>query len=813
MASERKRANSVSRYDGGHDRPPDNVLLTPVADPDGTTRSRVGTLGKLLIAAIAGGLVLAAIALPTVGGIGLATRSSISTFDHLPSQLKDDGNPPQTSVIVAGDGTTQIANLYLQNRQVVPLAKIPPVARQALIAIEDSRFYEHHGVDTRGVLRALVSNGKSGTVRQGGSTLTQQYVKQVLLYQATNSSGQQQATADTLARKLREARLALALENKLSKDQILARYMNIAYFGSGAYGIETAAHTYFGVPASQLSLPQAALLAGMVQSPNGYDPYRHKTLARDRRHEVLTRMQQQGYIKSAQMHAADKTPIRLAQKAVTPANGCSETITPSTGFFCDYVRNYLTDVLHLTRTQLYNGGLTIRTTLNAGIQAHVQAGIGHYVPLGNPAAAVMDVVQPGTGRVLAMAVNRTYGSGPKQTTINLGVRAVAHAGSTYKVFTLAAALQKKVPFSYVINSPATAVAPGLGYTRAQPAHNDNGEVCQTCDLQRATVQSVNTYFVKLLDSPYFGDDLSLPVKDAQRMGLSAHTLSNTQASDIISSHRGAFTLGYPATSPLDMATAYATIAANGKMCPPNPILSITDSTGKALPVKTPACQQVLDPKIANGMSNIMRGDTQSSVGYNTTQGLVNVGNNHAAAGKTGTDNASGGLWFVGYTPQLAGSVAVFNPDAPSHPVATIPGHPAPLFGRFSAGIWQAALGGIIDGQPASAWLPTDPSVVFGDSVPVPCVVGSSVGAASNSLAGQGFNSFVTSTVDSATAAGTVIGQNPACGGRISKGQQIGLRTSNGKLKKKPVKKKKPPTHGRPGPPTHPPIVRPPPGHH
>ncbi|HVX44939.1 MAG TPA: transglycosylase domain-containing protein, partial [Mycobacteriales bacterium] len=299
---------------------------------------------------------MAAIALPTIGGLGLATSKSIDTFNDLPTALKNDGKPSQRSVMVASDGSTRIANLYLQNRQVIPLSEIPEVSRKAQIAVEDSRFYEHHGLDTRGVLRALLHDTQSGGASQGGSTLTQQYVKQVLLYSADTPEEQKKATEDTLGRKLREARLAIALEKKLSKNEILARYLNIAYFGAGAYGIETAAQTYFGIHASQLNLPQAALLAGLVQSPYGYDPYKHRDLALKRRHVVLTRMQQQGYITKAQMTEADKTPIEVLPKKAAPSNGCGEALLPDSGFFCDYVRSYLTDVLHLTKSQLYNGG-------------------------------------------------------------------------------------------------------------------------------------------------------------------------------------------------------------------------------------------------------------------------------------------------------------------------------------------------------------------------------------------------------------------------------------------------------------------------
>lgn len=769
------------------------------SSPDPVRKS--ATLVKLLATALAAGVIVAAICLPTIGGLGFATGKSIDTFNDLPSVLKNDGKPPQRSVMVAADGSTRIANLYLQNRQVIPFDQIPKVARKAQIAIEDSRFYHHHGVDTRGVLRALLHDTGSGGSSQGGSTLTQQYVKQVLLYNADNAEEQRKATEDTIGRKLREARLALALEKKLSKHQILARYLNIAYYGSGAYGIETAAQTYFGIHASQLSLPQAALLAGLVQSPTGYDPYTHADLALKRRHVVLTRMQQQGYITKAQMREADRSPLGVRAKQAAPANGCGETLLPDTGFFCDYVRSYLRNVLHLTKTQLYNGGLIIRTTLDPDLQRRAAEAVSAAVPKDNPAAAVLDSVQPGTGKVQAMAVNRNFGvdgSDPTQTTINLGVKPVAQAGSTYKAFTVASALEKRVPFSYQIQADYTAVAPSLGYSADAPAHNDSPAESGLYDLQKATVQSVNTYFIQLLESRYFNSDLTGPVRMAQRLGMKAHSVTDRVADDVITNHRGSFTLGAVPTSPLDMADAYATFAANGKYCPPNPIREIIKPDGDRLPIKTPQCKQVLDPKVANGVNNILHGDMDSTVSYNTTHGDIDVGNDHAASGKTGTTNDSAGLWFDGYTPKYSAAVAVFNPAAPSKTVESIPGHEGEmLYGRFSADIWNAAFAPVISAEPPSSWPAPAQSVVWGDSVAVPCVVGASEVDASKTLGEQGFTSTsTTSPVDNPKPAGTVLSQSPACGARAAKNSLVQLTLSNG------VKPPPPPPPKPPKPPKH-----------
>lgn len=722
---------------------------------------------------------MAAIALPVVGGLGIAARNSAKTFDNLPTALEADGRPPETSVITAANGQT-IANLYLQNRAIVELSEIAPVARKALIAIEDSRFYEHNGFDTRGTLRALLSDTSSGEATQGGSTLTQQYVKQVLLYSAKTEAEEQAAIADTLGRKLREARIAVALEDKLSKDEILSRYLNIAYFGSGAYGIETAAQTYFGIPAAELNLPQAALLAGLVQSPTGYDPHEHMDRALERRHTVLFRMAELGYITRTQAAQADRTPIELIAKPEAPQNGCTEVILPDSGFFCDYVRSYLTNVLHLTQQQLYQGGLTIKTTLDPAMQQNVMSSLTSTVPKGNPAAGVMDIVEPGTGRVQAMGVTRDFdvdADDPKDTTINLATKPVALAGSTYKVFTLAAALEQRVPFDYAQDSPAE-------YDSAlfdAVFHNDSESENGAYTLEHATVQSVNTYFIKLLESPYFNGDLTKPVRIAQKLGMGANSVTDSVASEVIDNKRASFTLGAVPTSPLDMANAFATIAAKGKWCPPNPILSITGPDGKQLPIKKPKCKQVMEEKIAVGLSDILKGDVSDDepyIGYNTA-GNAALDDSHPAAGKTGTTNDNSAVWFAGYTPTLSGATAIFDPDAPSRKITTIPDQPTDVYGDFAAEIWQQAVQPIVEKQQPWSWPPAEDSVRYGDSEELPCLYGVTPEDAHAQLLALGFTPIDGDYIWSAAPAGTVADQSPACGGRFGKGTEITLTFSAG----------------------------------
>ncbi|MGZ6792983.1 MAG: transglycosylase domain-containing protein, partial [Mycobacteriales bacterium] len=363
------------------------------------------------------GLALAGLALPVVGGLGLAAKSASDTFNDLPDQLPALALQ-QRSRILDADGHV-LATLFTENRVQVRLDDVPVLARQALIAIEDNRFYEHRGIDVKGTLRALARNSSSGAVQQGGSTLTQQYVKNVLIESARTEAGQKAATERTAKRKLQEAKYALALEHRMTKDQILEGYLNIAYYGSGVYGIGTAANHYFGKAASQLDLAQGALLAGMVQNPNAYDPTLHPKAAVTRRNTVLARMQQLGYISDADQAAASREPLHL--RVTTVHSGC-EAPGVTAPFFCDYVRRYLEDgpagaALGSTRQErqerLLAGGLTIRTTLDPKVQLAAQQAVNGKVPPTDPfgAVAVADTVEPGTGYVKAMAVDRPYGEG------------------------------------------------------------------------------------------------------------------------------------------------------------------------------------------------------------------------------------------------------------------------------------------------------------------------------------------------------------------------------------------------------------------
>src|SRR3954471_19759071 len=336
---------------------------------------RARTLVRLLLAVMTAGALLAAIILPWALGPGVAAR--VLTRNSYTQPAAAIETPPTGNTrVLAADGSV-IAQFFSRNRTPVTSDQIAPVMKQALVDIEDSRFYTHGAIDPTGTLRALVTDLRAGSNQQGGSTITQQLVKQTLVQEATTPAQQQAAVADTLSRKIVEARLATDLTARFSKDEILTRYLNTVYFGSGAYGIQAAAQTYFSTDAAHLTLPQAATLAGLVQDPTADDPIDHPQAAQQRRDQVLARMHDLGDLSTADLAAAEATPVTVTPGAAPP-QGCAGAALG--GFFCDYLQGYLTGTLGLTRQQLDDGGLTIETTLRPDLQTAGDAAVVATLP-------------------------------------------------------------------------------------------------------------------------------------------------------------------------------------------------------------------------------------------------------------------------------------------------------------------------------------------------------------------------------------------------------------------------------------------------
>jgi membrane peptidoglycan carboxypeptidase len=692
--------------------------------------------------------------------------------------------------------------------------------RKAILAIEDNRFYEHGSLDFKATVRALASNVAAGEVTQGGSGITQQYVKNLLVETATNAEEQRSARAATPARKLRELRLAVAMEKQYTKDQILERYLNIAYFGDGAYGVEAAARHYFGIPASKLNLTQSALLAGVVRYPWAYDPIAHPVTAKQRRDTVLTRMAQIGWARQADVTAAERQPLDLHVKS-TP-NGCVESSAP---FYCDYVqREILTNPIFgrspdARKNLLQRGGLTIRTTLDPKMQRAAQRAVDHYVPQKNSShkASAEALVEPGTGAVKAMVVDRALGPSEKigKTWVNFaadgdhGTSIGMQAGSTFKVFTLAAALDQGMPFGHRLSAPDEYVPTGFrncsgkyaGSTEALGNAAD-GEGGRSFSLVTGTWHSVNTFFLHL--------EKEVGLCDTVRM---AEKLGMRRADGKPLQQFASFTLGFNQVSPVRLAAAYAAFGARGEYCEPVVLTKITDFTGHDLKVPSAHCHQAIRKGVADAVNHVLRGVL--------TEGTAaGMGIGRPAAGKTGTVDSFSSAWFAGYTPDLASAVWVGDPRGGyAHPLENVC-----LGGRcfgevfgadIPAPIWRQTMIGALKGVPEHSFH-SPPSDYFSegsgeDRVRVPNVAGLSPSAAAAALAAAGFGVSMGPSVPSPYPKGTVARTSPAGGSSVEPGSTVVIYVSRGQGDKGPAggppPRHRPPVN-HPKPPTTPPIPPP-----
>ena len=698
----------------------------------------IGLLSLFLVASVIAGALFAGLFVPAVAAVGGVTKGSITWFNGLKAV------PPatalsQASVLQTSDGTP-IVRFYAENRVEVPLKSISTTMQDAIIAIEDARFRDHGGVDPIGLVRAAVSDYLgSGSQVQGASTLTQQYIKNLYLEQAVrrgDKAAQLAAVARDPSRKILEIRAAIDLEKTLTKDQILDNYLNIAYFGNGAYGIEAAAQRYFSIHAAKLSLTQSALLAGLVQSPLTYDPIRHKTSAKQRRDTVLTRMHELGTISDIQFRQAVASKITI--KPHLPKSGCISAIA-GLGFFCTYVRNLVASganafgKLGSTAQErldaLDRGGLTIRSTIDLKVQQAALKSISRYVPIGDKSrvATAAVTVEPGSGHVLAMAQNRTFSpdAGRSTTEINynvdtsLGGSAGFQTGSTFKAFTLAAWLKDGRDLNAVVDASRESI-PDTDFTRCGGSHLTNSEIyefgnsepnaAKALTVLDATANSVNTAFVNMSNQLPLCDIAktagSLGVHQSAPRQLCDDKPVTTEIPDCIPS----LTLGPLSISPLTMASGYATFAADGKYCPPFPILSIKDADGNGIPIRAPSCDDgALDPNIAHGVTYALKG----VLTHGTAQGINGRVPGHLA-GKTGTTNDSVDTWFVGYSKQRTTAVWVGDPNVygkgrkaarRSLNDRTIGGHSyGDVFGAtIAAPIWAGIMATAVRGTDTGDW--------------------------------------------------------------------------------------------------------------
>ncbi|THA83144.1 transglycosylase domain-containing protein [Streptomyces sp. A0592] len=676
----------------------------------GKKRSGGGLTGsqqaaKFLGVSVLSGVVLAGMAIPAAGALGLAAKGTVEGFDEIPANLKTPPLSQRTTILDAEGGL--IATVYSRDRQVVPLTSISPYMQKAIVAIEDSRFYEHGAVDLKGILRAVNRNAQEGGAAQGASTLTQQYVKNVFVEEAGDDETKvREAQEKSLGRKIRELKYSIQVEEELGKKKILENYLNITYFGQQAYGIESAAQRYFSKPAKDLTLEESALLAGVVQSPSRYDPVNDNQEATKRRNIVLQRMADTKDVSQAEADAAKAKPVTL--KVTKPRNGCI-TAVKGAGFFCDYVRNsFLTDPVfgktREERAKVWNqGGLTVRTTLDPQSQDAANESIKDHVYQEDSIATAVTMVQPGTGRVLAMGQSKPYGFGKNETQINYSVDKRMggsnfgfQVGSTFKPFIAAAALERGMPPTKVYGAPNKMDYPspisrcdGSQYvnTRKESAENETEDEVGPYALRTAMEKSINTYFVEMIS------EIGLcPVSEmAAKLGV-------VPASGAKLADGPAIALGSEEMSPLTMANAYATFANRGVHCTPVAIESITDAHGKALAVPKSKCERAMSQNTADTINTLLSGVVDSGTGERA--GLTD----RDSAGKTGTTDSRYNAWFVGYTPNVSGAVWVGSGGAKKITMENITiggrGYDKVFGGGLPGPIWKDAITGALSGREA-----------------------------------------------------------------------------------------------------------------
>ncbi|WP_236246251.1 transglycosylase domain-containing protein [Streptomyces sp. CC210A] len=670
--------------------------------------TRTEQAAKFLGVSVLSGVVLAGIAMPAAGALGLAAKGSVEGFDEIPADLKRPPLSQRTTILDAEGGT--IATVYSRDRTVVPLEDVSPYLQKAIIAVEDARFYEHGAIDVKGVLRALNRNAQSGGVSQGASTLTQQYVKNVFVEEAGDDREKfRQATQQTLGRKIQELKYAIQVEKELGKKKILENYLNITFFGQQAYGVESASQRYFSKKAKDLTLGEAAMIAGLVQSPSRYDPVNDIEEATQRRNVVLQRMVAVGDISQAEADEAKAKPIKL--KITRPKNGCI-TARDGAGFFCDYVREvFLSEPVfgktREERAKIWNrGGLTIRTTLDPQSQKSAQESLKDHVYQDDKVAAAITMVEPGTGKILAMGQSKPYGFGKNETQINYSVNKSMGGsifgfptGSTFKPFLAAAALEQGKPATQVYSSPYKMPYPERVQTCSgkpwvnvgkDTAENENESEVGPYALKEAMAKSVNTYFVQMLEEI----GMCPVVEVTDKLGV---VMGNDKK---LPESPSALTLGSQGVSPLNMANAYAAFANRGRFCTPTAIESIKAADGSSLKVPQSKCSQAMSQQTADTINTLLRGVIDSGTGQ--AAGLQS----RDSAGKTGTTDGRKNAWFVGYTPNLSGAVWVGSATQKVEMVRiTIGGryHPLVFGGQVPGPIWKDAVAGALEGKPSPSF--------------------------------------------------------------------------------------------------------------
>ncbi|QSZ50142.1 transglycosylase domain-containing protein [Arthrobacter sp. D5-1] len=642
-------------------------------------------LGKVLLrvfgyflVSILCGVLISGLVVPVVAFTSTTVGGSIGFYEDLPSELNVD-SPSLSSTMVSADGQ-HIATFYAENRVKVPLEEMSPFIREAIVAIEDSRFYDHAGVDAQGIIRALSSNLTKGT-RQGASTLTQQYVTNVL-NESRLSEGRPEDVVlsgqKTMGDKLREVKLALELEKRFNKEQILEGYLNIVFFNRDAYGIEAASRYFFSTSAKDLTLPQAALLAGLVNGPSIYDPTVDPDAALSRRNLVLDRMLEQGMITAVDHGVAVATPIGLN---ITPSRqGCAGAAIAT--YFCDYVSHLILNdetygsTVNERERLLYRGGLTITTTLDSRLQAVAQAQVDASAG-DNPDkwGAAMTTVQPGTGKILSMAQNTVFvpQEGKYDTQLNFNVDAKDEngydlngaggfqPGSTMKPFIYAEWLNQGKHPTAVVDASRRVYPVGFpwrsscgrvlgGYSSAQKAQNLGADDdLQNNDPGYYRAMPINYGLYNSINTATFATAAQLDFCGIQKM-VDTVGLHSGLDNAPVNMHQIGNLLGSIGVAPLVLASAYATFANDGTYCAPIAITEISDAQGRQFEAQTPQCREAVKPAVARGVNAVLQDVLKMGSGVWIEP---KVHTKVPVAAKTGTSNNNGATWVAGYTTSLS----------------------------------------------------------------------------------------------------------------------------------------------------------------
>jgi penicillin-binding protein 1A len=580
----------------------------------------------------------------TAGGVAYAILAR-----DLPDPEGTPKGRDQTTVIYDRNGEVLTKLFAEQNRTDVALATMPAHLRNGVLSTEDQRFYEHTGVDPLGILRALWVDIRNPGSMHGGSTITQQYVKNAFV-----------TPERTITRKVKEAMLAYRIEKRYSKDEILELYLNTIYFGHGAYGVQSAAKVYFDKDVTQLDLAECAMIAGVIKSPGRYSPFLDPEAALGRRATVLGQMVAEGHITDAESEAATALEFALAEPAVT------ESRAP---YFVEYIKTVLTD--EYGSETVFRGGLSVTTTLDLAMQTAAESAIANSLDKkGDPSAALV-AIDPGTGEILAMVGGRDFAT----QQYNVAVQGHRQPGSAFKPFVLATALQNGIlPEQAFEAGPRSFTLPNGQVWKVTGAGGGKKGLMR---LREATEKSVNSVFAQVILS--VGADKV--VEQSKALGLT----SDIEAVPAIA--LGGLGRG---VSPLEMASAYGTLANAGTHVAPFGVASVLDAEGATLLTAEPESAEVLPSAVAYLTTDMLRGVISKGTGT-----AAKIG--RPAAGKTGTTQQYRDAWFVGYTPDLVAAVWVGHPEEQKE-MTNVHGRKV-TGGSFPAEIWAAFMKAALKGKP------------------------------------------------------------------------------------------------------------------